>query len=43
VFPDSPGMAARRIEDDADVDDVVELMRLNYDRLVGRHGVPAAS
>jgi hypothetical protein len=43
VFPDSPGMAARRIEDDADVDDVVELMRLNYDRLVARHGVPAAS
>jgi hypothetical protein len=26
-------MAARRIEDEADVDDVIALMRLNYDRV----------
>jgi hypothetical protein len=27
------GPAARRIEDDADVHDVIALMRLNYDRV----------
>jgi hypothetical protein len=41
VFPDSPGPAARRIGDEADVRDVIELLRLNYDRVVGRHGLPA--
>jgi hypothetical protein len=39
VFPDSIGPAARRIEDEADVRDVIELLRLNYDRVVARHGV----
>jgi len=34
VFPDTEGPAARRIVDDADVRDVIELMRLNYDRAV---------
>ena len=38
VFPDSQGPAARRIEDEADVRDVIELLRLNYDRAVARHG-----
>ena len=28
-------MAARRIDDDDDVRDVIALMRLNYDRIVG--------
>jgi Family of unknown function (DUF5519) len=32
VFPDRVGPAARRIEDEADVRDVIELLRLNYDR-----------
>jgi luciferase-like monooxygenase len=41
VFPGRPGPAARRIEDEADVRDVIALLRLNYDRVVGRHGVPA--
>lgn len=41
VFPDSPGPAARSIEDDADVRDVIELLRLNYDRFVARFGLPA--
>jgi hypothetical protein len=41
VFPDSPGPAARRIEDEADVRDVIELLRLNYDRVIGRYGLPA--
>ena len=33
VFPGKPGPAARRIEDEDDVRDVIELMRLNYDRV----------
>ncbi len=37
---DHPGWAARRIESDADVDDVIALLRLNYDRVVARHGLP---
>jgi len=41
VFPGRVGPAARRIEDAADVEDVVELLRLNYDRVVARHGPPA--
>jgi hypothetical protein len=32
VFPGKRGPAARRIEDEADVDDVIALMRLNYER-----------
>ena len=40
VFPGKPGYGARRIENEEDVRDVVELMRLNYDRVVARHGVP---
>lgn len=43
VMPDNPGWGARGIESDADVRDVVELLRLNYDRVVARHGVPAAA
>jgi luciferase-like monooxygenase len=41
VFPDSQGPAARRIGDEADVRDVIALLRLNYDRVVARHGVSA--
>jgi hypothetical protein len=41
VFPGRVGPAARRIEDESDVDDVIELLRLNYDRAVARHGLPA--
>jgi hypothetical protein len=33
VFPGREGPAARRIENDADVNDVIELMRLNYTRM----------
>ena len=43
VFPDREGPAARRIEDEADVADVIALMRLNYDHVVARNGVPAQS
>jgi hypothetical protein len=42
VFPDRPGPAARRIEDEADVQDVIALLRMNYDRVASNHGLPAA-
>jgi hypothetical protein len=41
VFPNSPGPAARRIESADDVRAVIELMRLNYDRIVRLYGLPA--
>lgn len=43
VFPEARGPAARRIETDADVRDVIDLLRLNYDRVVKRHGLPEAA
>jgi hypothetical protein len=42
VFPDKKGWAARRIETDEDVHDVIAMLRLNYDRAVERHGVPVS-
>jgi hypothetical protein len=42
VFPGKPGYGARAIESDDDVRDVIALMRVNYDRVVERHGVPVA-
>jgi Family of unknown function (DUF5519) len=33
VFPEKRGPAARRIESESDVRDVIALMRLNYDRM----------
>jgi len=41
VFPGKPGFAARRIETEDDVLDVIELLRLNYDRAVARDSPPA--
>jgi Family of unknown function (DUF5519) len=43
VFPGKAGPAARRIESEDDVRDVIELMRLNYDRVVARYGLPSAA
>jgi hypothetical protein len=43
VFPGKPGYGARRIESEADIRDVIALLRVNYDRVIGRHGVPAAA
>jgi hypothetical protein len=40
VFPGAPGIAARRIADQDDVRDVIALLRLNYDRIVARYGLP---
>ena len=36
VFPGKPGHASRRIESEDDVRDVIELLRLNYDRAQAR-------
>jgi hypothetical protein len=36
IFPGRPGLAARKIEGDEDVRDVIALLRLNYDRAVAR-------
>jgi hypothetical protein len=36
VFPQRHGPAARRILSDRDIGDVIELMRLNYDRISAR-------
>jgi len=41
VFPGRPGFGARAIEDEADVRDVIALMRVNYDRVMARHGLPS--
>jgi hypothetical protein len=41
VFPGKIGPAARRIAGQADVDDVIALLRLNYDRLVARRSLAA--
>ena len=43
VFPGKPGYASRLIESDADIRDVIAMLRLNYDRAVERHGLPAAA
>jgi hypothetical protein len=43
VFPGKPGMAARRIESEEDVRDVIVMMRMNYDRIVERYGLPNAA
>lgn len=40
VFPGKPGPASRRITGPDDVADVIELLRLNYDRIVARYNVP---
>jgi hypothetical protein len=42
VFPGKPGPAARRIETEADIRDVIELLRLNYDRVTESNRRPAA-
>jgi hypothetical protein len=41
AFPDKLAWGARRIETEDDVRDVIELLRLNYDRAVARFGVPS--
>jgi Family of unknown function (DUF5519) len=43
VFPGRPGFGARMLETEADIGDVIALMRLNYDRVVARHGLPTVT
>jgi Family of unknown function (DUF5519) len=43
VFPEKQGPAARRIVDQDDVDDVIRMMRISYDRVVERYGLPTAT
>jgi hypothetical protein len=43
VFPAAQGPAARPIEGEADVRDVIRLLRLNYERVVARHPLRPAS
>jgi Family of unknown function (DUF5519) len=43
VFPGRVGPAARRIENQSDIDDVLKLLRLNYDRLTARETRPEAA
>ncbi len=43
VFPGRAGLGARRIEDAADVEDVIALMRINYDRVIERHGLQSSA
>jgi hypothetical protein len=43
VFPGKEGWASRRIEDEADAEDVIAMLRLNYDRVVDRYGLPATA
>ena len=40
VFPGKPGYAARRIENAADVEDAIAMLRMNYDRAIATHGLP---
>jgi hypothetical protein len=40
VFPDQEGWAARRIAGEDDVRDVIALLRMNYDRVIARYGLP---
>ena len=40
AFPGRPGYGARQIENEDDIRAVIELLRLNYDRAVERHGLP---
>jgi hypothetical protein len=41
VFPGRVGPAARRINSQEDVDDVIAMMRLNYDRIVASRAAAA--
>jgi len=43
VFPDRQGPAARAIAGEADVQDVIALIRLNYDRAAARRTTTAAA
>ena len=41
IFPGKPGFGSRALATDADVEDAIALIRINYERAVARHGVPS--
>jgi hypothetical protein len=41
VFPGKPGFGARAIASDEDERDVIAILRLQYERVVAKHGLPA--
>ncbi len=41
VFPGKPGFGARQMTTQDDVRDVIAILRMNYERAVERHGLPA--
>jgi hypothetical protein len=43
VFPGKAGLGSRGIETEADIADVIALLRLNYDRVAARERDPADS
>jgi hypothetical protein len=43
VFPGKEGWASRRIASGEDADDVIAILRLNYDRVISRHGLPSGA
>ena len=43
VFPGKPGFGARQLRTEEDVLDAIELVRLNYDRVIERYGLPIPS
>ncbi|MBE2315521.1 DUF5519 family protein [Solirubrobacter sp. CPCC 204708] len=40
VFPNKPGFGSRDLRSEDDVRDAIELLRLNYDRVIERYGLP---
>jgi luciferase-like monooxygenase len=40
VFPGKPGFGARAIASPADEDEVISILRLQYDRVIAKHGLP---
>jgi hypothetical protein len=43
VCPGRAGFGARGIETEGDVDQVIAIMRINYERVIARHGVPSGT
>ena len=41
VFPGKPGFGARAIRTEDDKQDAIAILRLNYDRVIERYGLPA--
>ena len=40
VFPNKPGFGSRTIASEADRRDAIALLRVNYDRVIERYGLP---